>query len=238
MLETRYEIGNKYGMTLDVLADIHARRVEECIDVLEQNKPDIILIPGDLVDGAAIEKCSEHNRFIDTAILHLNRFSKIAPTYYSIGNHEKQLTEEEIVELCKSDAVVLNNRWVNVSQDLYIGGLSSGRNYHDKRASQNPDTRFIAEFERIHGFKILLSHHTEYYEPFLKGRDIDLIISGHAHGGQVRIGNQGLYAPGQGLFPRYTSGIHDGKLIVSRGIAGTELFPRINNKPEVVYISF
>lgn len=234
MVETWYEIGSEYGLTLDVLADIHARCIEECVAILEKNKPDIILIPGDLVDGAAIEKCSEHSRFIDTAISHLNRFSKIAPTYYSIGNHEKQLTEEKIGELCKSDAVVLNNRWVNVSQDLYIGGLSSGRNYNDKRLSQDPDISFIAEFERLRGFKILLSHHPEYYEQFLKGRDIDLIISGHAHGGQVRIGNQGLYAPGQGLFPRYTSGIHDGKLIVSRGIAGTELFPRINNKPELV----
>ena len=131
---------------------------------------------------------------------------------------------------------MVDNRYVDVSADLYIGGLSSGRNYHDKKASQKPDISFIAEFEKVSGFKILLSHHPEYYEPFLKDKGIDLIISGHAHGGQVRIGNQGLYSPGQGLFPKYTSGIHDGKLIVSRGIAGTELFPRINNKPEIVYI--
>lgn len=56
MVETWYEIGNKYGLTLAVLADIHARRVEECTAVLEKNKPDIILIPGDVVDGAAIER--------------------------------------------------------------------------------------------------------------------------------------------------------------------------------------
>lgn len=176
LVDTWYEIGSKYGLTLAVLADIHARRVEECIAVLEKNKPDIILIPGDMVDGAAIEKCSEHNRFIDTAILHLNRFSNIALTYYSIGNYEKQLTEEEIGELCKSDAVVLNNRWVNVSQDLYIGGLSSGRNYHDKRASQNPDISFIDKYENMKGFKILLSPHPEYYQPFLKGKDIGLFV--------------------------------------------------------------
>ena len=129
-----------------------------------------------------------------------------------------------------------DNRYVNVSSDLYIGGISSGRNYHDKRASQKPDISFILEFEKVSGFKILLSHHPEYYVPLLKDKDIDLIISGHAHGGQIRIGNQGLFAPGQGLFPKYTSGIHDGKLVVSRGISGTELFPRINNKPEIVYI--
>lgn len=236
MVETWYELGKRYGITLAVLADIHARRVEETLSLVEQNKPDIILIPGDLVDGAAIEKCKEHSNFIEEAITNLNRIVQIAPTYYSIGNHEKQLTEAEIKELHGSKAVVVDNRYVNVSADLYIGGLSSGRNYHDKKASQKPDISFIAEFEKVSGFKILLSHHPEYYEPFLKDKGIDLIISGHAHGGQVRIGKQGLYSPGQGLFPKYTSGIHDGKLIVSRGIAGTELFPRINNKPETVYI--
>ena len=236
MVETWYELGKRYGITLAVLADIHARRVEETLSLVEQNKPDIILIPGDLVDGAAIEKCKEHSNFIEEAITNLNRIAQIAPTYYSIGNHEKQLTEAEIKELHGSKAVVVDNRYVNVSADLYIGGLSSGRNYHDKKASQKPDISFIAEFDKVSGFKILLSHHPEYYEPFLKDKGIDLIISGHAHGGQVRIGKQGLYSPGQGLFPKYTSGIHDGKLIVSRGIAGTELFPRINNKPETVYI--
>ena len=236
MVETWYELGKRYGITLAVLADIHARRVEETLSLVEQNKPDIILIPGDLVDGAAIEKCKEHSNFIEETITNLNRIAQIAPTYYSLGNHEKQLTEAEIKELYGSKAVVVDNRYVNVSADLYIGGLSSGRNYHDKKASQKPDISIIAEFETVSGFKILLSHHPEYYEPFLKDKGIDLIISGHAHGGQIRIGNQGLFAPGQGLFPKYTSGIHDGKLIVSRGIAGTELFPRINNKPETVYI--
>lgn len=236
MVETWYEIGDKYSMTLAVLADIHARRVEECIALLEQSKPDLILIPGDLVDGAAIEKSSDHGRFIDTAISHLNRFSRIAQTYYSIGNHENQLTESEICELCKSKAVVLNNSYVNVMAELHIGGLSSGRNYHEKKASQEPEISFIDEYEKVKGYKMLLSHHPEYYEPYLQGRDIDLIISGHAHGGQIRIGNRGLYAPGQGLLPKYTSGIHDGKFVVSRGVAGTELLPRINNRPEIVYI--
>ena len=126
MVETCYEVGNKYGITLAVLEDIHARRVEECITLLERNKPDLILIPGDLVDGAAIEKCSDHSRFIDTAISHLNRFHHVAPTYYSIGNHEKQFTESEVYELCKSAAIVLDNSYMKVKEDLYIGGLSSG----------------------------------------------------------------------------------------------------------------
>lgn len=99
------------------------------------------------------------------------------------------------------------NNYVNIMADLYIGVLSSGRNFHDKKSSQEHDISFIVEFEKVLGFKILLSQHSEYYEPFLKDKDIELIIYSHAHDGQVRIGNQGLYSPGQGLFPKYTSGI-------------------------------
>ena len=110
MVETWYELGKRYGITLAVLADIHARRVEETLSLVEQNKPDIILIPGDLVDGAAIEKCKEHSYFIEEAITNLNRIAQIAPTYYSLGNHEKQLTEAEIKELHGTKAVVVDNR--------------------------------------------------------------------------------------------------------------------------------
>lgn len=235
MVETWYELGKEYGLVLAVLADIHNRRVAEFLSIVEKNKPDRILIPGDLVDGAAIEKSKEHEEFVEDAVELLDRIGEIAPTYLSIGNHEKQFTVGEVKELYKSDVVILENRYVKAG-DLYIGGLSSGQNYHNKKASQIPDVGFIDEFERVVGYKILLSHHPEYYEPYLKDRKIDLIISGHAHGGQVRVFNHGLYAPGQGLFPKYTSGIHDGKFIVSRGIAGTEIMPRINNEPEVVLV--
>lgn len=236
MVETWYAFGDKYGMTLAVLADIHARRTEECTALLERSKPDMILIPGDLVDGSEIKKYRDHSRFIKNAVGCLNRFAQIAPTYYSIGNHEKHLKPEEIDELSKSDAAVLDNRSVHAMADVYMGGLSSGRDYSVKNASQEPNISFLDEYEKTVGFKILLCHHPEYYEKYLQDKQLDLIISGHAHGGQVRIGNRGLYAPGQGWFPKYTSGIHDGKLVVSRGVAGTELFPRINNKPEIVYI--
>lgn len=235
MVETWYELGKEYGMVLAVLADIHNSRVTEFLTIIEKNKTDLILIPGDLVDGAAIEKARDHERFVNDGVGLLNRISTIAPTYFSLGNHEKRLTADEIKMLYKSAAVVVENRYVKAG-DLYIGGLSSGRNYHDKKISQVPDVEFIDEFEKLDGYKILLSHHPEYYEPHLKNRKIDLIVSGHAHGGQVRILGRGLYAPGQGLFPKYTSGIHDKKLIVSRGIAGTEIMPRINNEPEVVFV--
>ena len=235
MVETWYELGEEFGIVLAVLADIHNRRVTEFLPIVEKNKPNLILIPGDLVDGATIEKTKGHERFVEDAVELLNWISEIAPTYFSLGNHEKQLTGTEVDGLYKSNAVILENRYVEAG-DLYIGGLSSGRNYHNKKASQKPDVEFLDEFEKVDGYKILLSHHPEYYEPYLKDRNADLIISGHAHGGQIRVFYRGLYAPGQGLFPKYTSGVHDEKLIVSRGIAGTEVMPRINNEPEVVFV--
>ena len=70
-----------------------------------------------------------------------------------------------------------------------------------------------------------------------KYKDIDLILAGHAHGGQIRLFGHGLYAYGQGLFPKYTKGIYDGKLIVSAGLANTSRFPRINNPPEIVFLT-
>ena len=74
----------------------------------------------------------------------------------------------------------------------------------------------------------------------LSNRDIDLVLSGHAHGGQFRLFGQGFFAPGQGWFPKYTSGIHHGKhgrMIISKGMANTVKFaPRLFNPTEVVYI--
>ena len=65
---------------------------------------------------------------------------------------------------------------------------------------------------------------------------IDLTLSGHAHGGQIRLLGQGLFAPGQGVLPRYTSGVYEGRLIVSRGLANTTFVPRLFNPTEMVYI--
>lgn len=67
--------------------------------------------------------------------------------------------------------------------------------------------------------------------------DIDLILSGHYHGGQIAIGNRGVYVSGQGLFPKYTGGCYDNKLVVSKGLYNTSWIPRIGNPEELVYVS-
>ena len=116
--------------------------------------------------------------------------------------------------------------------DLLICGLTSGLNGNESR----PDPDALARFANAEGFRILLCHHPEYFVPYIKPTDIELTLSGHAHGGQWRIFGRGVYAPGQGIFPRYTSGVIDSRCVISRGLSNHTLVPRIFNAPEVVMV--
>ena len=98
-----------------------------------------------------------------------------------------------------------------------------------------PDLSWLNAVEALPEYKILLSHHPEYYTAYLQDRKINLILSGHAHGGQIRLFGHGIFAPGQGLLPKYTSGIHP-NLVISRGLSNTALVPRLFNPPELVYL--
>jgi predicted MPP superfamily phosphohydrolase len=105
----------------------------------------------------------------------------------------------------------------------------------------HPSVRWLRTFEEQDGYKILLCHHPEYYEPHLKAKHIDLVVSGHAHGGQIRIPLVGgVIAPNQGYFPKLDKGLYirgNTRLIVSRGL-GNSLFPfRVNNRPEIVLVT-
>ena len=115
---------------------------------------------------------------------------------------------------------------------IAFGGLSSGLIRYDMR----PDVAWLEEFCRVDAPRVLLCHHPEYYEPYLKDLPIDLIVSGHAHGGQWRFFGRGVFAPGQGLFPKYTSGVHDGRFVISTGMKSGRKIPRLFNEPEIVWI--
>jgi predicted MPP superfamily phosphohydrolase len=138
-----------------------------------------------------------------------------------------------------SGVVLLDNRAVSF-MGVNIGGLTTGYAVGEKQShflpTPPPCLDFIEEFASADGFKRLLSHHPEYYPAYIKKHTIDLTLSGHAHGGQWRFFGRGLYAPGQGIFPRYTSGMYDGRLIVSRGLSQKCIVPRINNDTEIVLV--
>ena len=136
-------------------------------------------------------------------------------------------------------AVLLENEWTEYSPGVFIGGQNSARcgaKYKNGKLitedRKEPDIAWLKK-GTPDGYKVLLSHHPEYLplvEPYA-----DLIVSGHSHGGQFRLFGRGLFAPGQGWFPKYSRGQY-GKMIVSAGLTNTTWVPRINNPTELVII--
>lgn len=231
-----------------LISDVHDKVDARILAHVKQLSPDIIAIPGDLtsrldkLDGEWAEtdkKYAIHN----DAFLLLKSFSSIAPTFYSFGNHElcghyykKNFglsAHPENTELIKkSGACLLCDSFIRTDGDICIGGLTSGMTSPELE----PQLSWLDSFERQNGFRILLCHHPEYYEKYLKNRDIDIILSGHAHGGQIRLFGRGLFAPGQGILPEYDGGFYDRKLVVGRGLANTAPFPRFFNPREIVVL--
>lgn len=195
----------------------------------------------------------------------LRSCASIAPTFLSLGNHEWMVDDTDIKEIKRTGVTVLDNEWV-AKDGLVIAGLTSGyvTDYRAFRAESDslvrylrredlygiegatraaahkPETDWIPSFTSQPGYKIILSHHPEYYH--FAPASVDLILSGHAHGGQIRMYNpfkrewRGTWSPGQGWWPRYTKGVYEGRLIVSAGLSNTTWVPRLFNPTEVVYI--
>ncbi|MBQ6152021.1 MAG: metallophosphoesterase [Mogibacterium sp.] len=262
--------GGLAGKCLAVLTDFHDRAPGPVLDMLRNDIPDAIMIPGDFVLGYfpegeeyVLDRCRN-------AITLLEGCCGIAPTYMSLGNHECMLCDGDYDRLRATGAILLDNEWTEAAEGILVGGFTSAyaisfkrfRDEYNRRngteevkypyrrrprdISKHPtDRAWLDDFEQADGYKILLCHHPEYWslrEPMIKDRKIDLVLSGHAHGGQWRFMGRGVFAPGQGLFPKYTGGIHQGQygsLIVSRGLSNPyKIVPRLGNPPEVVYLQF
>ena len=206
-----------------VAADLHSDAFD---DVLEEfSRCDAVLIPGDLVD--------RHRKNNENALRFLRTVPEIVPVFYSIGNHERKFRhrEEYMRKVAESKATLLDNESV-LFHGVRIGGLSS--------TAGIPDEAFLDRFEKEDGYRLLLCHHPEKYRDYVAGRDIDLTLCGHAHGGQIQICGRGLYAPGQGLFPKLTHGLHDGgKMLISRGMTNgaKPRIPRICNPCELIILN-
>ncbi len=227
-----------------LVSDLHGEPHERLLELLTAERPDLILIPGDLMEDDCIEDETA------TGYAFLKSCAALAPTYYALGNHEigchhsgnpfakskltpKPLSKTVRVRIAATGAVLLDNAYVREGE-LGICGLTSGLN--GKKSA--PDEALLAEFAGQPGFRILLCHHPEYYAPYIQKTDIDLIVCGHAHGGQWRVFGRGIYAPGQGLFPKYTAGVIDGRCVISRGLGNHTHIPRIFNPRELVMIEY
>ena len=230
---------------LAVCADFHSANRKMPVDLtlarLAAARPDLILCPGDFFSDTAA--FSVRDSFNQNGLRLLEGAAGIAPVFFSIGNHERGLSPENRAVLEAAGVTVLQEETVRRA-GFVLGGCSSACPTSEQRIrnAPPPDTEYLRKFAGEEGFRILLCHHPEYWEPYIAPLGIELTVSGHAHGGQWRIFGRGIFAPGQGLFPKYTSGLcrlpgSGSVLAVSRGMTNSvPLVPRFFNPCEILVI--
>ena len=208
-------------LNLAVAPDLHAEPFQ---DVMEDFRwMDAILVPGDLVN--------RHRATYDEGIRFLKEAPKAAPVFYSIGNHERKCAfrEDWMKQVAESEVRLLDDESI-LFRGIRIGGLSS-------HPYGEANLAFLDSFEKAPEFRLLMCHHPEMWRDSVAGRNVDLTVCGHAHGGQFQFFGRGVYAPGQGFFPKLTHGVHGGgKMIISRGMSNGTFLPRINNPRELILL--
>lgn len=244
-LETNYyeieseNIPNSFeSFKIAQISDLHNCEIgkdnKRLISKLKEASPDIIVVTGDLIDS--------RNTKIDIAVNLMEEATKIAPCYFVSGNHEGRMPleyEELKNKLSELNVTILENTSVNIEKNgefISVAGIKDPVYYADLERPEMTENSLKA-VKQDDSYNVLLSHRPELFELYVK-HDFDLVFTGHAHGGQFRlpfIG--GLFAPHQGKFPEYDSGLYkeaETNMLVSRGI-GNSLFPfRVNNRPEVI----
>lgn len=224
---TRYSVRAPERLKIVHLSDLHGAEFgkgnKKLFEKVEAEQPDIIVFTGDI-----IHVYNAHNRRV--AIHAVENLVKTAPVYYVAGNHEMRSKgyRQLRAELAKSGAIILDDKSVKIN-GLILSGLNCA-------SLKNNKIKKVVPHEL--GYKILLAHEPQYIKSYAEA-DVDLALCGHAHGGQWRIPftNIGIYAPDQGMFPRYCSGKYKkGKttMIVSRGLGNSEFPLRLFNRPEIV----
>lgn len=232
------------GLVIAQVSDLHdavlGKDNADIVSLIEKRRPDIIVMTGDMVDS--------NRGNVERSVALAEKLCQIAPVYYVNGNHEAALSYSEYHRFTKELTAV----GVSVLEDInefvtYRGtplqiiglndcGFISGSSAVRRGIMQNTLTLLA----RGDMFTLLLSHRPEFFETYAVS-GVDLVLCGHAHGGQIRlpfIG--GVYSPGQGMWPKYDSGLYrqgDTAMIVSRGIGNSQFPVRINNRPEIVFIT-
>ncbi len=229
-------------LRIALLTDLHSQDFGEnqakLFSLLDAEKPDLVLMGGDIFDDVIPH---------DNTIITLRELAARYPCYYVSGNHEywsgeidrlKQIVRDNGITVLAGDTAQFE---VN-GQIIEISGIDDP----DVDFYQRGQRSFADQLAAVNGhvsehYHILLTHRPELINDYLKGH-FDLMLAGHAHGGQWRIPYlfNGLFAPNQGLFPRYAGGRYDFAdkvFIVSRGLTHTSTrLPRIFNRPELVII--
>ncbi len=228
-----------------MLSDLHGCEHPTIVGQIEELKPDLILLCGDMIDR-------DHETGEDvlvTASL-VKRLCGIAPVYYSLGNHELErigLHERDAVDrIIAEGAILLNSDYTDIEingNSLRLGGLYTPNYPHISNPASDALSEFLSDFCDTDSFRILMEHRPKSFsdEIFPAGYEPELVLSGHLHGGHVILPILGpVYGPSIGFFPQYALGIFElgaSNLIVSAGLSTERhIIPRLNNPTEITFI--
>ena len=236
---------NFNGYKIVQLSDLHSKSFgnnqSDLVKKVKKVNPDLIVFTGDLIDSDRYDE--------KISLTLMEKLVQIAPVYYVTGNHEWWSGKFNSLEDKLKDTGVQVMR--NTVEEIIIGndkiqmiGIDDpakvNESYVERAIAEEDITNSIKGFEEGVDFKILLSHRPELFSLYSQ-YEFDVVFSGHAHGGQVRIPFiGGLVAPNQGLFPEYSSGMHDvdnTTMIVNRGLGNSIIPLRVFNRPEIVVVT-
>lgn len=221
------------GYRIVQISDLHnakfGKNNQKLVGRIRECEPDMIVLTGDLVD-------SNHTN-VDRAVQFVDEIVKICPVYYVTGNHEYWLEKSEYDELMDgligAGVVILDDQVVEISRGdakFRLVGLD------DKSLADGTLEALLSDEKE---FTVVLAHEPQYLVRYAS-IGVDLVLSGHAHGGQFRLPFVGgIVAPDQGFFPEYTAGEYymDGtEMIVSRGLGNSVIPVRLFNYPEIVCV--
>lgn len=233
-------VGDK-ALNIALITDLHACYYGDnqkwLIDILKEQRPDVILLGGDIYDDKMP---------FDNADRLLSQLPAIAPTYYVDGNHENWLPQADydkvMTKIHNHGISIIHGKSIAIpNTNVIVHGISDpDGGYFDK------DLKAVTTNLNKNAVNVLLSHRPERIDEY-RHYDFDVILSGHAHGGQWRVPFlvNGVFAPNQGFLPKYAGGLYEfddergkHKFIVSRGLARESTkVPRIFNRPELVFVS-
>ena len=235
------------GFVLCQVSDVHNEARGEgnaaLLRALREAAPDLICITGDFLDSRRTD--------LDFALELAGQLAEIAPAVYVTGNHEARLKDLSALEagLAARGVRALRDGWMPLARGgeeiALIGlddpGFAAGEGWTLSEGLDQTQARLSALLAQAGDrFSLVLSHRPELL-PAYADAGADLVLSGHAHGGQVRLpGIGGLFAPGQGILPRLTSGVHargETRLVVSRGLGNSSFPLRVFNPPEIVTVT-
>ena len=234
---------NFHGFRIVQVSDLHNAEFGEgnskLLELLSRTDPDIIVLTGDLIDSRQTD--------IEIALTFVREAMKIAPVYFVSGNHEARVIEYEDLKmgLAEAGVIVLENQKVEITREgesITLMGIDdpSFQESYLFGDAEGVAKQTIETLQReSDGYTVLLSHRPELFELYVE-TGMDLVFSGHAHGGQFRlpfIG--GLVAPNQGFFPKYDAGLFSEEnttMIVSRGVGNSIVPLRFNNRPEIIVV--